>query len=113
MLFCQNCKYFFPESQPSSFGTCVKRVKYIYQASCATCCEDYADKDHDYLIEDILAHINNFKINICSKYHNEHEKCPFFQRHKDYNDCTFHFYMKALLEIEGVKEMDKDESEDE
>ena len=109
MLYCNNCKYFFAQNDNPSNGTCVKRMAYILQTGCANTCMDYADNKHSYLIENVLDYINELKRNVCSAYNDEHEKCPFFQRHKDYNDCTFHFFMKALLEIKGVKEMKPDD----
>lgn len=103
-LCCNNCKYFFGKKVYSSQGTCVKRLKYIIQGDCANRCEDYSDKEHGFLVENINEFILDTKRDYCIRF-GKCDNCPFFRKHEDFNDCTFYFYMKALLKIKGVKEM--------
>lgn len=109
-LHCNDCKYFFGQKIYSSQGTCVKRLKRIIQDDTANRCDDYADKEHGFLIENINEFILDTKRDYCNRF-GKCDFCPFFRKHIDFNDCTFYFYLKALLEIKGVKEMDSNETE--
>lgn len=104
MNICKNCMYFFSANEHPTRGTCAKRCKYIYDDNTENC-PDYADCEIGGIEGGYPNYIRSVRKGICFNLDFNCQKCVFSAEKG--KTCIFYQYMKRLLKVRGVTEVEE------